>query len=83
MIVKITPEESLLVERAFIHKNNQEKIVHMIQNYFLKDLDIYEKALAEATTTLSNTMASVAEKYLLPGYQSYTFDFENEVIYYE
>jgi hypothetical protein len=43
----------------------------------------YIKKAEEAEKNLTDIMSPIGERYTMPGYNFYTFDFENEVIYYE
>ena len=83
MIVKITSEESLMVEKAFVEKETNRKLLNFLNTYHPFYADKYVKKLEESEQKLHEIMSPIGEKYILPGYDTYTFDFENEVIYYE
>lgn len=83
MIVKITPEESLSVEKAFVDKEVKRKLLNFLMEYYPSKVGDYAKKAEEAEKKLTDIMSPIGEKYIMPGYNFYTFDFDNEVIYYE
>lgn len=83
MIVKITPEESLSVEKAFVDKEVKRKLLNFLKEYYPSKVGDYAKKVEEAEKKLTDIMSPIGEKYTIPGYNFYTFDFDNEVIYYE
>lgn len=83
MIVKITSEESLSVEKAFVEKEINKKLLNFLNIYYPSYAEQYVKKLEKSEQKLHEVMSPIGKKYILPGYNTYTFDFENEVIYYE
>ena len=83
MTVKITSEESLAVEKAFVDKEVKRKLLNFLMEYYPSKVGDYIKKVEEAEENLTDTMSPIGEKYTMPGYNLYTFDFDNEVIYYE
>jgi hypothetical protein len=83
MTVKITSEESLAVEKAFVDKEVKRKLLNFLMEYYPSKVGDYIKKVEEAEENLTDIMSPIGEKYTMPGYNLYTFDFDNEVIYYE
>jgi predicted transcriptional regulator with HTH domain len=83
MTVKITSEESLAVEKAFVDKEVKRKLLNFLMEYYPSKVGDYAKRVKEAEENLTDIMSPIGEKYTMPGYNLYTFDFDNEVIYYE